>query len=39
MMKRSCEDHNRIYINLFGRRLVFDLDYAMGRRYVGWYRP
>lgn len=39
MIKRSCENNNRIYIPFFGIRLVFDLDCAMGRRYVGWYRP
>ena len=36
--KRSCEDSNRIYIPFFGVRLVFDLSYAKGQRYVGWYR-
>lgn len=39
MMKRSCEDPKRIYIPFFGYRLVFDLSYAKGQRYVGWYRP
>lgn len=37
-MFRSCENHERIYIPFLGYRLVFDLSYAKGRRYVGWYR-
>lgn len=36
MIKRNGE---RIYIPFFGIRLVFDLSYAKGHRYVGWYRP
>ena len=39
MIKRSCECPERIYIPFFGHRLVYDLSYKFGRRYVGWYRP
>lgn len=34
MFKRSCEDPNKLYVCLFGVRLVFDEG-----KYVGWYRP
>lgn len=34
MFKRSCEDHNTLYICLPGIRFI----YRYGK-YVGWYRP
>ena len=34
LVKRSCENPNRIYICLFGRRYIFE-----DRKYVGWYKP
>ena len=37
MIKRSCEDKNRIYLCWFGKRYIFQLDAK--KKYVGWYRP
>ena len=34
MLKRSCENPNRLYVCLFGRRFIFE-----NGRYIGWYRP
>ena len=34
MIKRSCEDKNRVYLCLFGKRFIFQ-----NGKYVGWYRP
>ena len=34
MIKRSCENPNRVYVCLFGIRLIFE-----NRRYVGFYHP
>jgi hypothetical protein len=34
MIKRSCEDPARIYVELFGKRYIFE-----GLRYIGWYQP
>ena len=34
MFKTSCEDSNRKYLCLFGRRFIFE-----GFKYIGWYRP
>lgn len=33
--------NDRVYIPipLFGVRLIFDMSYAKGHRYVGWYHP
>lgn len=33
MFKRSCEDPNRLYVCLFGRRFIFD-----SGKYIGWYK-
>lgn len=33
MFKRSCEDPNRLYVCLFGRRFIFE-----NGKYHGWYR-
>ena len=38
-MKRSCEHLERVYVPFMGHRLVFDLSYRFGKRFVGWYRP
>ncbi len=34
MFKRSCENKNKLYITIFGRRFIFDKG-----KYVGWYKP
>ena len=34
MFKRSCENPNRFYLCIFGKRFIFD-----GCSYVGWYDP
>ena len=33
MIKRSCEDRNKVYVSLGAIRLVFE-----DGKYVGWYR-
>lgn len=33
-IKRSCEDSNKVYVCLFGRRFIFE-----NGKYTGWYRP
>lgn len=33
-IKRSCEDRNRVYLELFGRRFVFQ-----NGKYHGFYKP
>ena len=34
MFKRSCENPNRIYIQVFGRRFIFE-----DKKYIGFYHP
>lgn len=34
MFKTSCENPNRKYLCLFGRRYIFEEG-----KYVGWYKP
>lgn len=33
MIKRSCEDPNKKYVCIFGRRFIFE-----NGKYVGWYK-
>lgn len=35
---RRFEDREKIYIPFLGFCLVFDLDYAKGKKLAGWYR-
>lgn len=37
MIKYSCENASRKYIDLWFIRLVFDDSYV-GKKFVGWYR-
>lgn len=34
IFKRSCEDENKVYLCLLGRRFIFE-----DGKYIGWYRP
>ena len=34
MFMRSCEDPQKVYVCLFGRRYIFE-----NGKYVGWYKP
>lgn len=35
----KCHPKDRVCLNLFGKRYIFDITAEKGKQYIGWYKP